>query len=498
MIIMLPHGHYPLARIGPILDGLRRTGSSPADRRTRTVAGMQWKTLFAGRVAEPVGESPVFASGHDRHDAAYAKATADIEGDIVRGRFIAGRDWNQLWTRDTAYAVDAGAGLLHPAVAMATLRDMTKRGRRGVVWRQDSCGHFGGWPNLTDAIVGAVGAWSLYTTTGDQEFLRWSHDVTVNSLARAEREVFDSSSGLFTGCSTFMESNSGYPAKYAHNGSLMGKTKALSTNLLHYRGYVLAARMARLLGEDVGASEVKAAKLKDAVNTRLWRQDKGYYAYYEDENGVASDRMEGTGESFAILWGVADAERASVVLANTPVTSQGIPSLWPQYPEWTNYAKRSDSDYYHNGMVWPFVQGYWARAAGARRDIGRFGAELDKLLELSEKDTTYSEFYLPEDGRPGGSPRQLWSATGYLSMVHHGLFGMDFEPDAIRFTPLVPREFADLSLTGLRYREMTLDLRLTGSGGKVRHFALDGEPRKDHSVPSGDTGHHEVTITVGD
>jgi glycogen debranching enzyme len=456
-----------------------------------------WMGRFFGKTA-PAGEPPVFASGRDDYDVAYRKAIADIAGDVVRGKFIAGLTWNQLWTRDTAYAVDAGAGLVHPGVAMATLRDMAKRGRYGVVWRQDSCGHFGGWPNLTDAIVGAVGAWSVYTASGDQEFVRWSHDVTVNTLARAEREVFDSSSGLFTGCSTFMESNSGYPGKYAHKGSLVGKTKALSTNLLHYRGYVLAARMGRLLGQDVGSFEVKAGKLKDAINTRLWRQDKGYYAYYEDEDGVASDRMEATGESFAILWGVADSVKAASILANTPTTPHGIPSLWPQYPEWTDYSKRSDSDFYHNGTVWPFVQAYWARAAVSQRDIVRFGAELDSLLGLSKKDTTFSEFYLPEDGKPGGSPRQLWSAAGYLSMVHHGLFGMDFEADSIRFAPVVPPGFDGLSLTGLRYRGMTLNLAVAGSGVEAVRFELDGEARDDPSIPSDLTGVHEVVISLGD
>jgi hypothetical protein len=44
-----------------------------------------------------------------------------------------------------------------------------------------------------------------------------------------------------------MESNSGYPEKYSHNGALVGKTKALSTNMLHYAGYKLGAKMAEQL-----------------------------------------------------------------------------------------------------------------------------------------------------------------------------------------------------------------------------------------------------------
>ena len=36
-------------------------------------------------------------------------------------------------------------------------------------WLQDKCGHFGGWPNLSDAIVGTRGAWSLYLVDGDKK-----------------------------------------------------------------------------------------------------------------------------------------------------------------------------------------------------------------------------------------------------------------------------------------------------------------------------------------
>ncbi len=84
----------------------------------------------------------------------------------------------------------------------------------------------------------------------DRDLLRPTYERTVNSLKRAERDAFFRNEGLFGGCSTFMESNSGYPKKYAMNGPMVAKTMALSTNLLYYRGYVIAARLARLLGED--------------------------------------------------------------------------------------------------------------------------------------------------------------------------------------------------------------------------------------------------------
>ena len=90
--------------------------------------------------------------------------------------------------------------------------------------------------------MGASGAWALYLVTGDRELLRPDLRAHRPQPARAERDAFNPQLGLFSGCSTFMESNSGYPKTYAMKGPMIAKTYALSTNLLYYRGYKIAAR----------------------------------------------------------------------------------------------------------------------------------------------------------------------------------------------------------------------------------------------------------------
>ena len=111
----------------------------------------------------------VFSSGVGEIDAAYALALWEMSAAEYGegGHFLAGHGWQGLWTRDTSYAVELAAGLVHPGIAEASLRKCARDG----VWMQDSCMHFGGWPNLSDAIVGAWGAWALYLVTGDAENL---------------------------------------------------------------------------------------------------------------------------------------------------------------------------------------------------------------------------------------------------------------------------------------------------------------------------------------
>ena len=439
-----------------------------------------------------------FTSGVLALDQAYQKARKTIAGDVQDGNFLAGEKWAQVWTRDTSYSVDMACALLHPDVSKKTLLGLRENVPDiGECWYQDKCGHFKGWPNLTDAIVGATGAWSLYLVTGDRTLLRPVFERTIRSLQRAEHDAFFKDVGLFGGCSTFMESNSGYPKQYALQGPKIAKTKALSTNLLYYRGYLVAARLAQLLGEDAAPWQAKAAALKAAINRQLWMPKQGYYAYFLDAKGQLEERMEGCGEAFAILYGVADAEKAQYILRQTPVAPCGFPCLWPQFPEWIHIKqKKSTADYYHNGMIWPFVEGYWAWAASQSKAVAVFKHELEALVKLSQNATTFMEFYFPENGDPGGSPRQLWSASGFLSMIYHGLFGMDFVEQGINFAPVVPVTTQALSLTNVKYRDSLLAIKVLGHGTTVAGFELDGQKQKPAFLDGTLQGPHQITIQM--
>ena len=446
---------------------------------------------------EPAAETAfAFKSGVAACDAAYDKARRVIAADVKDGKFLAGQNWQQVWTRDTSYSVEMACALLHPDVSKTTLLGLGQPVEGiGECWYQDKCGHFAGWPNLTDAIVGASGTWGLYLVTGDRELLRPLYDRTLRSLRRAERDAFNADLGLFSGCSSFMESDSAYPVKYKDNGPRLAKTFALSTCLLYYRGYLVAAQAGEALGEDVHPLRDKAGHLKDAINAHFWMPQKGYYGYFLDEKGVLDTRMEGLGEAFAILTGVASPERAREVLRSTPTTAWGFPCLWPQFEVWKSY-KTVFAHYYHHGMIWPFVEGYWAWAASATKDVATFGRELDALIKLSEKNQTFQELYRPEDGAPDGSPRQLWSASGFLSMIYHGLCGMEFQPNGIRFAPVVPERFQEISLAGVKYRGATLHIAVKGSGTTIAEFKLDGQVRPRPIFDGAAIGAHEIEIRL--
>ncbi|KAL3763872.1 hypothetical protein ACHAW5_000418 [Stephanodiscus triporus] len=468
-----------------------KPGNHVIDIQGRNDSGIIHYAQLALKVNSPpeliLGSSTIQRS---RYEIAYKLALKEVGTNIACNHFVAGSGWVQLWTRDTSYASELGASFLHPQVVMKSLMDSVEVWKDGKkVWLQDTCSHFGGWPILSDAIVGVRGAWPLYLVTGDKEFLSWAYQVTKASLQRAEEEALDKDTGLFLGCSSFLESNSGYPEKYASEGALVGKTKALSTNMLYYSGYKYAAKMGQELGivdASIRDLEEKASLLKATIQRRLWSASLNNYAYFEDEYGLLVDHTEGLGSALALLE-FDDDERNDMILKSTYTTEYGIPCLWPQFKYSAAVWEWRVARHYHNGRLWPFVQGYWAMAAAHQGRDDLFSEALKGITALSEKGNTFAEFYNLNGTFPEGRRSQLWSATGYLSMMYHGVFGVRLELEGIRFSPMKPKDLfpaPTIYLKELRYRGMILNIHLHGHGTNIVSFEVNHSKKNDAFIAS--------------
>jgi glycogen debranching enzyme len=450
-----------------------------------------------------------------RYDAAVYDATglmADPPGTFIR----AGGGYSQPWTRDASVNTWSAASLLEPVVARNTLWAVVKQGSDGgLVVQQDD--------QWWDQCVWIVSAWNHYLVTGDRAFLADAYRTAVHTLDARRAADFDSEYGLFRGPGFFNDGIAGYPVPPATDPETSSfvldypGTRAqltLSTNALYVEAYRRAALMATELGEPVA----EAARLREAadsltssLNARFWLPDEGRYGYFihhgdGDRDGSLDQSQEGTGLSFVILFHVADSARAHSILGRVHEEPWGIPDVWPHFA-------RYDDDHpgRHNVIVWPMVQGLWARAAAEVGDAAVFAGEVTRLAALandSDKGAgTFREIYNARTGVPDGGwqtghhwdsePDQTWSATAYLSMIHLGLFGMRFATSGMELQPLLPPEWGDVSLTGVPYRGMTLNITLTGAGGTVRSFTLDGVETPTHLVPATLTGTHRVEIALG-
>jgi hypothetical protein len=84
-------------------------------------------------------------------------------------------------------------------------------------------------------------------------------------------------------------------------------------------------------------------------------------------------------------------------------------------------------------------------------------------------------------------------------MIFHGLFGMNFQPNGIKFAPLKPASvFAEtISLEGVKYRGMVLNINVSGSGVEIASFEVDGQKEYVPFISGDLTGTHSVSITLG-
>jgi glycogen debranching enzyme len=456
--------------------------------------------------------APRFASSSPTAERAFSIALGDLEYNIVPFSegllareapvFRAGAGYEKTWTRDAAINVWNGAGLVYPAEARNTLLSVLERKNGRVV--------IGGpYEQYWDAIIWTLGAWAFYLLTGERDFLELAFEATRNSLREYEGTELTPELTLFRGPAVYGDGVAAYPDVYAQTavGDRSLPMHALSTNCVYVRAYEVALEMARELARPPEPNwRAKAAGLREAINRSFWLPHAGSYRYLVDAFG-GSDVQEGFGHSFAILFGIADAERRESVFENQHITSAGIPCLWPCFSRY-----RRDDDYgRHSGTVWPPIQGFWAEAAARHRKVDLFAFEFETLARHAVRDGQFFEIYHPDTGLPYGGlqesgdgesietweslPHQTWSATAYLRMVLFGLAGMRFDVDGIRFEPLLPRGLENVELHGLRYRGATIDLVLEGAGGDLAQVLVNGEEAAPF-LPATASGRHMLELTL--
>jgi hypothetical protein len=447
------------ARISVLLDG-KYVLHSPVGERV--IAAQRWRSRTA---------SPLF-------DALFAMAQEDLGKDSVKditdaafdhGRpipchcFVAGQKWPFVWTRDVSYSIDLGLWRADPARARASLLFKLSPPRAGPappgLYVMQDTGSGGSWPISTDRVVWFLGARHLLD---DRAFADTVYRALADTLAQDRRYVFDARVGLYRGETSFLDwREQTYPAWTAHDVVFIAQSFALSTNVLHYQALELAAAMARQRGQPTAATGYarQAESLKQAINARFWRPDRGLYVSYIG-GPVAPEPFDAydlLGLDLAITSGVADAQRALESLEHYPAWPAGSPVIWPE---------RRGQPIYHNRAIWPFVSEYTLRAARRTGDPALIALEVRSLMRGAALNASNMENYslLSQSthvaGALGGpvvdSPRQLWSVAGYLDMVIRGIFGLE---DAGRVAPELPVSLAPMLFGSGRQISLYLDGR---------------------------------------
>jgi predicted alpha/beta superfamily hydrolase len=436
---------------------------------------------------------PRVRSGNLAFDALFALAVNEMKLDSVSAIkdgsynagiaipcdcFETGEKWHYVWTRDLSYAAALGLAMLDPERARNSLqfklsayrgaKPATAAGTEDGLQIVQDTGSGGSWPVSTDRVSWAFGAEETLKSLPDAEreaFIPIALKALGNTIENDRIAAFDVATGLYTGEESFLDwREQSYAAWIVNDIASMATSKALSTNVAHYKALTLASELARRTGDTATAERYAgwASDLKAAINARLWLKDAGMYSSLTAGHfdGAPMYKFDWLGQTLAIVTGIADAEQARSILARYPHGPQGAPVIWPQ---------QQDVPVYHNRAIWPFVTAYGLKAAAMTHNVSVADAAYATLLRgaslnlsnMENLEWTTGQPMLVHPGAPElngpviNSKRQLWSVGAYLGMVVQQVFGITATSEKLSIQPFITSRLRREAFAGSDVAELS-------------------------------------------
>lgn len=413
---------------------------------------------------------PVISGGNPLMEAVYNMGLDEMINAVEPDTTLrTGKEWAGVWTRDVSYSIILSMAALQPEASMISL--LKKINEEGQIIQDTGSG--GAWPISTDRMIWTVAAWELYKVTGDKKWLETVYPVVEKSISKDAQTVI-SDNGLIKGETSFIDwREQSYP-RWMQTADI-AQSEAMGTNVLYAAALNCASQMAQELGKTKEAAEFKKAAddLAAAIDKTFWMEDKGYYGMYTygRDNLILNPRAETLGESLAILFDIAPAEKVKTISENHPVTKYGAPVFYPQI---------SDIPNYHNNALWPFVASYWTLAQAKAGNEEGVMEGIGSIVRPAALFATNKENLNLDNGdifTELNSSNMLWSLSGNLALTNQILFGIHFEKDGLRISPFVPKAFdGERNLSNFPYRGTKLNITVNGYGEKVSKITIDGKP----------------------
>lgn len=446
----------------------------------------KWKKW---RLSKDISSYPSYKSPDVLVDALYNHALEEMVLNIrPDGAFMAGAKWPGVWTRDISYSILLSLAMVNPDASKTSLMAKVKNDR--II--QDT-GTGGAWPVSSDRLVWAIAAWEVYLTTGDSAWLESSYKIIKNSIDDDINTVFDKSTGLFRGESSFLDWREQTYPRWMDPKDIYS-SENLGTNAVHYRALEILANMAKILGKPFSEYAKLAISVKEGMNKYLWLKNNNYYGQYlYGRNSFSlSPKSEALGEGLSILFGIPSEENAYRIIERTPITKYGITCIYPQIPNIPPY---------HNNAIWPFVESYWAWASAKEQNVSSVNFALASIYRASSLFMTNKENMVASTGDYLGteinSDRQLWSIAGNLALIYRVIFGMTLNPNYLEFNPFIPKEYSGVRiLNNFKYRKSVLSITINGFGSNIKSFILDGKEISGNKIPADLIGEHKIILDM--
>ena len=339
----------------------------------------------------------------------------------------------------------------------------------------------GPWPIYTHCLLWAQAAWETYLVTADEQWLRWAHAVLTRTLASDEHLLQDN--GLLQGATYTLDEHTLYPAWMQPIDKFTCTT--LAGNIAMAHAYVIANEMSAELGLEENQHYADAAThLTTAINQQMWDENRGCYSamLYGMVHKMASPVADNMAQAQAVMWDIANDDRASTLVEKNPITNEGITNYYPA---------RTHVEPFFDSPTWPLTQAYWNIACAT---VDNEYALRSGLAAMIRAQAFFTSQRITVQGRPDNS---FLMGAASMAMTLRVIMGIKFVADGIEFTPCVPSCFdGKKTLTGLRYRNAVLNITVHGTGNDVERLEIDGHAAEGNFLPANLTGTHQIDVHV--
>jgi len=262
---------------------------------------------------------------------------------------------------------------------------------------------------------------------------------------------------------------------------------------------------------------VKARQLKTTINETLWMEDRGHYRIGLPVGKVGKDdrdrdlfyqEMISWGSLVAVLWGVADGEKAARVVENvkqrlfSPYGMKFFDPAWaPSYSD-SKVGLTYEEGRVQNGAHWHC---WWSTSTLVRAEImlGKTEEAFKDLLEV-RLDNLYSRFKMREKGKelsflragewtdtdltfPVTSIPYMLTAAFFNETLLEYILGIQATYDEIRVKPHLPASWNGASVSDLKLGDSQWTVEIRGAG-EAQEILLDGA--RTETVPITPGKHH--------
>ena len=418
-----------------------------------------------------------FSSGQALVDAVYNLSIDKIDRMLAHApdsAFTAGSDIDH----EACMAIALALAHLAPQQSKRALLAMTADGAV-TPWPD-------GAPVMSGHLMWACAAWQVYCATGDRQWLRQAHQIVLRTLEREKEITVDRRTGLLHGAPPYRGDMAHFPA-WMTPAHMMEMT-SLTANAMLLNAFTVARDMGDEL-DHINDYGDQAARLQDAINHSLWNESRGYYSQWctGTIEAAQSPRIDNLGQALAIVWGIADDDRAETLVEETPWQPWGLGLTYPPVEGAHPLAQGSSA----------MLQAVWSMAAAHVGNTHMVRLGLASLLRQQALMAACDVVCNPSTGDLTAGHLALANAAGTIAMTHRVLAGINYLPDGIEFNPCVPSCLTgDKVISNLRYRNATLTITIHGTGNEIKHMRIDDKKVEGNFVGGDISGDHRIDITL--